>query len=254
MLNWVYQLHLESNTYTASLTLWKPADNFPSSSVHAACLVWLKPAGWISMMIGLVRRNGREVATGMGMLLWLHAGDWQFSKRGTASQIWPPLKLDPLMSSPFLPPKFLGGGRPGNGFLCSSGWVETEWLYRGRHLYRRLHVEWGVEGGEPDPAAASPVVVTGSLPIPWIHQSTTGGGGAGWNTNYPPYTARTSSISSCKNKSPKSTTLWAYDFYKSICPYVCLFSFEVPFKRQNPWKQVMERSGLRFENFYKQRV
>ena len=72
----------------------------------------------------------------------------------------------------------------------------------------------------------------------------------------------------------KALALWADGFYKSICTYVCLcvcvsvclFTFEVPFKclcaptsqswmskiveLQNPWGKVMERSGLRFENFY----
>ena len=50
-----------------------------------------------------------------------------------------------------------------------------------------------------------------------------------------------------------------------LCVSVCVFTFEVPFKRlfaplpeigcpifleiQNPWVKVMERSGLRFEHF-----
>ena len=51
----------------------------------------------------------------------------------------------------------------------------------------------------------------------------------------------------------------------SVCVSFCVFTFEVPFKRlfaplpevqcpkyleiRNPWGKVMERSGLRFENF-----
>ena len=63
-----------------------------------------------------------------------------------------------------------------------------------------------------------------------------------------------------------ATALLADAFYKLICPYVCLLTFEVPFKRllaplpeigcpnileiQSPWGKVMERSVLRFKNFY----
>ena len=52
----------------------------------------------------------------------------------------------------------------------------------------------------------------------------------------------------------------------SVCPSVCMFTFEVPFKcllaplhkvecpkflePQKPWEKVMERSGFRFENFF----
>ena len=73
---------------------------------------------------------------------------------------------------------------------------------------------------------------------------------------------------------PKASALRADAFYKSICPYVCwyvclsvcLLTFEVPFKHisppllkvkcpklleiRNPWGKLMERSGLRFDNFY----
>ena len=75
----------------------------------------------------------------------------------------------------------------------------------------------------------------------------------------------------------KAYDLWADAFYKSICPYVCLsvclcgcsllkyclnvFLFPLPkvgcpkcLEIPNPWGKVMERNGLRFENFYKQRV
>ena len=71
------------------------------------------------------------------------------------------------------------------------------------------------------------------------------------------------------------SALWAKAFYNLKCtcvyPFVCLFvrlfTFEVPFKRlfvptswsrtskvflriRNPWGKIIERSGLRFENFY----
>ena len=70
----------------------------------------------------------------------------------------------------------------------------------------------------------------------------------------------------------KESALWADSFYKSKCPYVCLFVclfvrhtfslrltvFLPPLPEvqcpnfldiRNPWGKVMERSGLRFENF-----
>ena len=68
----------------------------------------------------------------------------------------------------------------------------------------------------------------------------------------------------------KASALRAYAFYKSKCPYVCvfvyLFTFEVPFnghyvptsrnQMSNNFRdseslgKVLETSGLRFENFY----
>ena len=70
----------------------------------------------------------------------------------------------------------------------------------------------------------------------------------------------------------KASALWADAFYKSKCPFVCLFvcvcvfTFEVPFNGlfaptsrsrmsnmfreiQNPSGKVMERSGFTFEHF-----
>ena len=66
----------------------------------------------------------------------------------------------------------------------------------------------------------------------------------------------------------KASAVWADAFYKSKCLYVCLFVhhtfslrltvFLSPLPEvqcpnfldiQNPWGKVMERSGLRFENF-----
>ena len=70
----------------------------------------------------------------------------------------------------------------------------------------------------------------------------------------------------------KASALWADAFYKSKCPYVCLFVclslcsllryrlnvFLPPLPEvgcpifleiRNPWGKVMERSGLRFEHF-----
>ena len=72
----------------------------------------------------------------------------------------------------------------------------------------------------------------------------------------------------------KASALWADAFYKWICQYVCLYvcvsvcsllryrlnvflpplpEIEYPnlLEILNPWGKVMERSGLRFENFYK---
>ena len=70
----------------------------------------------------------------------------------------------------------------------------------------------------------------------------------------------------------KASALWAYDFYKSKCPFVCpsvclsvcsllkyhlnVFFSPLPkvgcpkiLELWKPWGKVMERSGLTFENF-----
>ena len=77
----------------------------------------------------------------------------------------------------------------------------------------------------------------------------------------------------CCHKIFKALALWADAFYKLKCSSVCpcvrpsvsVFTFEVPFKRlfapssqswmsnileiRNPWRKVIERSGLRLELF-----
>ena len=72
----------------------------------------------------------------------------------------------------------------------------------------------------------------------------------------------------------KASTLWADAFYKLICPNVCvsvcLFTFEVPFKRilpplpevgfpkfleiRNPWGKVMEGSQSVTNTFFFDRI
>ena len=65
----------------------------------------------------------------------------------------------------------------------------------------------------------------------------------------------------------KASALWADAFYKSKCPCVCLSVHFLRYRLnvflpplpevgcpkfleiRNPWGKVMERSGLRFENF-----